>query len=262
LILDGQNNHSWKETTPILKAILEAENTFAVDVATSPPAGGDMTGFHPNLEPYAVIVSNYNGERWSPAFEKAFEDYVKNGGGFVSVHAANNAFPEWKAYNEMIGVGGWGGRDETSGPWLYWEEKIVRDTSVGRGGSHGKQHAFQMFVRAPEHVIMRGIPQKWMHAQDELYDRLRGPAENLTVLATAYSDPATGGTGKHEPLLFALTCGRGRVFHTALGHGLPALRCVGFATTLRRGTEWAATGRVTQQVPEGFPTADAVSTWE
>ena len=27
----------------------------------------------------------------------------------------------------------------------------------------------------------------------------------------------------------------------------------------RRGTEWAATGRVTQKVPKDFPTADTVS---
>jgi type 1 glutamine amidotransferase len=83
---------------------------------------------------------------------------------------------------------------------------------------------------------------------------LRGPAQNVTVLASAYSDPAKGGSGEDEPLLMAISYGKGRVFHTALGHGLEAIKCVGFATTLQRGTEWAATGKVTQPVPVNFPT--------
>jgi type 1 glutamine amidotransferase len=98
-----------------------------------------------------------------------------------------------------------------------------------------------------------------MHARDELYDRLRGPAKNLTVLATAFSDPATGGTGQHEPLLMTIKYGKGRVFHTALGHSPEAMKCVGFAVTLQRGAEWAATGRVRQKVPSDFPT-DTVRT--
>ncbi len=36
LILDGQNNHNWKGTTPILKKILEDTGKFSVEVATSP----------------------------------------------------------------------------------------------------------------------------------------------------------------------------------------------------------------------------------
>jgi type 1 glutamine amidotransferase len=162
----------------------------------------------------------------------------------------------------MIGVGGWEGRNEKSGPWLYWEGKIVRDASPGPGGSHGSQHAFKMTTREPDHPIMQGLPTEWMHAKDELYDRLRGPAKNLTVLATAWSDPKTRGTGKHEPLLFTIAFGQGRVFHTALGHNngpdLTSQQCVGFITTLVRGTEWAATGRVTLPIPTDFPTATEV----
>ena len=40
LIVDGQNNHSWKTTTPILKSILEDTKRFKVDVATSPSKPG------------------------------------------------------------------------------------------------------------------------------------------------------------------------------------------------------------------------------
>jgi len=99
-----------------------------------------------------------------------------------------------------------------------------------------------------------------MHAKDELYIKLRGPAKNMAVLATAYADPAKKGTGEHEPILFTVCYGKGRVFHTVLGHGPEQLRCVGFIVTFLRGTEWAATGRVTQmEVPADFPTADKVS---
>jgi type 1 glutamine amidotransferase len=49
------------------------------------------------------------------------------------------------------------------------------------------------------------------------------------------------------------------VFHTTLGHDVAAMQCVGFIATLQRGAEWAATGNVTQKVPNDFPTADRVS---
>ena len=90
--------------------------------------------------------------------------------------------------------------------------------------------------------------------------RLRGPAKNLTVLATAYSDTKTGGSGVSEPMLFTIAYGKGRIFHTVLGHDLPALRCAGFQTTLERGAEWAATGKVSaSSVPADFPTSDKTS---
>jgi type 1 glutamine amidotransferase len=260
LIIDGQNNHDWKATTPVLKKALEESGLFAVEVATSPAKGQDMTAFKPNFAAYNVIVSNYNGEPWSGETQEAFVKYVKSGGGFVSVHAANNSFPKWKEYNEMIGLGGWEGRNEKSGPYVrFVEGKVIRDSSPGTGGSHGSQHAFAVEIRDPSHPITAGLPAKWMHAKDELYDRLRGPGENLSVLATAYADRATNGSGHHEPMLMTIAYGQGRVFHTTLGHSVEAMKCVGFITTLRRGAEWAATGKVTQSVPKDFPTADKVS---
>src|SRR5207248_666673 len=139
--------------------------------------------------------------------------------------------------------------------------KWIADTKPGAGGHHGAQHPFLVVTRAPDHPIMAGLPLQWMHTKDELYDSLRGPAENVTVLASAFSDPKSGGTGEDEPMLMAIPFGSGRVFHTALGHNpdLTAQKCVGFIATFQRGTEWAATGKVTQKVPSDFPTADQVA---
>ena len=261
LILDGQNNHDWQATTPIIRSILEECDRFQVEVATSPAAGQGMDSFQPTFADYDVVVSNYNGEPWSSATQAAFVDFVESGGGFVSVHAADNAFPEWKAYNRMIGLGGWGGRNAASGPYVYYdaEETLRRDDSAGRGGHHGQQHEFQMVVRDPQHPITRGMPRVWMHTRDELYERLRGPAVDMEVLATAYASPQYGGSDRHEPLAMVISFGEGRVFHLALGHADYSMECVGFACFLQRGTEWAATGSVTIPVPERFPTANQTS---
>ena len=271
LIVDGQNNHDWKGTTPHLKKYLEATGLFEVDmspfsdVATTPEKG-DMSAFKPEFKKYKLVVSNYNGADWSKETQVAFEEFVRNGGAFVSVHAANNSFPNWPAYNQMIGLGGWGGRSEKSGPYVYWEEKaakVIKDIAPGRGGSHGPQHEFFVETREPSHPIVAGLPVKWLHAKDELYDRLRGPAENLTVLATAFAPKEKSGTDRHEPMLMTTTFGKGRVFHTALGHAgggkREAQQCVGFIVTFQRGAEWAVTGKVTQKVPTDFPGTDKVS---
>ena len=203
LIVDGQNNHNWKATTPILKSILEDTKLFTVDVATAPAK--DTAGFTPKFSDYSVVISNYNGAEWPQATKNAFAEYVAKGGGFVSYHAADNAFPKWPEYNAMIGLGGWGGRNEKDGPYVrFTDGKIVRDESKGNGGNHGKQHAFQVEIRDREHPITKGLPDKWMHAQDELYERLRGPAKNMTVLATAFADPKQGGSGQNEPQLMVI----------------------------------------------------------
>ena len=258
LIVDGQSNHRiWPESTQLLKGYLEETRLFAVDIATTPPAGESMTGFQPPFFDYDVVVSNYNGKSWPVRTMWAFEKYVGGGGAFVSVHAANNAFPEWVAYNEMIAVGGWGNRTEQHGPRLRFRGgKFVPDNTPGVGGGHGVRHEFPLVIRDPNHPVTRGLPPVWMHAEDELYDRLRGPAKNVVVLAGAYSAPETRGTGEHEPILMAIRYGRGRVFHTTLGHSLTAMRCVGFITTFQRGAEWAASGAVTLKVPDDFPGAE------
>ena len=299
LIITGQNNHNWRASTPILWRILEESGRFTVDVTTSPPptprapealkadatpkqqaeyerarkqwesekSNYDRTeiphwqAWRPQFGDYAVILCNYAGDTWPEEVRRSFVDYLRGGGGAVIVHAANNAFPDWPEYNEIIGVGGWDGRDEKCGPYVRWRDgKVVYDTTPGIAGSHGKQHEFVVETRQSEHPIMKGLPLRWKHTQDELYAQLRGPAKNLNVLATAFSAKETGGTGENEPILMTITYGQGRVFHTVLGDGPPALDCVGFQVTLLRGAEWAATGAATlTAVPADFPKESASS---
>ncbi|MBT5927433.1 MAG: ThuA domain-containing protein [Verrucomicrobia bacterium] len=287
LIIDGQNNHGmWPKTTVMMKKYLEDSGLFTVDVKRTAftwqgadlipkfPVNLDIEttalkepkpdpNYAPDFSKYDVVLSNFGWKAapWPDNTKKGLEDYVSQGGGLVIIHAADNSFAEWDAYNQMIGLGGWGGRNEASGPYVYYDDHghLVRDTSAGKGGSHGKQHEYLVVTRDAEHPITKGLPSKWLHAQDELYDRLRGPAEKMHVLATAYADKSTGGSGRHEPMLMTIQFGSGRVFHTPMGHADYSMECVGFITTLVRGTEWAASGKVTQtKVPKDFPTATEV----
>ena len=261
LIVDGpQRFHEYEKTTPVLKEILREIPHFEVaHIRSSPETTQDGT-FKPDFHNYHVVVINegFGSNDWPEATQKAFEKFIAEGGGMVSYHAANNAWPGWVEYNKMTGLGGWADRDEKSGPYLYIndEGEIIRDDSPGRGGSHGPQHVFEIQVREPEHPIMKGLPPVFLHGPDELYDSLRGPAENVTILATAYSSEEQRGTGRHEPVFMTINYGEGRIFHTVLGHGVEHIRQGSFITTFQRGTEWAATGEVTIPVPENFPNRD------
>lgn len=272
LLIDGQNNHNWKATTPVLvQALEEEEGTFTVTVSTTPakapkgekssPEDEKWQGWAPDFSQYDVVVSNYNGELWPESVQKVFEEFVADGGGFVSVHAADNAFPQWTAYNEMIGFGGWNGRKRgvDGAVWTYVENgEVVRDTTTkGGGGGHGPRREFVVEHLDVEHVILEGLPESWLHTKDELYCHMCGPAKNMTVLGHGKSNKS----GKNEPLLATITYDEGRIFHTTLGHDAEAMLCRGFFETLQRGMEWAATGGTAQTaaVPDDFPTADQTS---
>src|ERR1700683_2583652 len=121
MLLDGESAgtyHAWRQTTPVLKKELEEAGVFHVEVLTAPPSGGDFSNFKPDFTKYDVVVSNLDSATWPVEVMTAFDQYMKNGGGFVAVHAADNAFPAWQAFNDMIGVGGWRGRRDSAGP--HW----------------------------------------------------------------------------------------------------------------------------------------------
>jgi len=284
LIVDGQNNHEvWPKSTIMMKQYLEETGLFSVDIkrtkytwkgerekAYLPLAcvGETQDLNEPKTDPdfilsfkkYDVVVSNFGWKAadWPLATQKALEEFMKKGGGFVSVHAADNSFPTWLEYNKMIGLGGWGDRTEKDGPYVYYtnEGELVRDNTPGSAGSHGPQHIIPVTTRVSDHPITKGLPKVWLTAKDECYAKLRGPGENMIILATGKDMSGKAPTDRHEPVLMVLTYGKGRIFHTTLGHDDYSCEGVGFITTFLRGVEWAATGKVTQAVPDDFPTAE------
>ncbi len=284
LIVDGQNNHAvWPKSTIMLKQYLEETGLFDVDIERTqytwkagrekdflplakagksedleqPKSDPDFT---PDFSQYDVVISNFGWKAapWPQKTQEALEKFMATGGGFVSVHAADNSFPEWEEYNKMIGLGGWGDRDESDGPYVYYnnEGNLIRDSSPGGCGAHGPQHVFPITIRVADHPITQGMPEVWLTTQDECYAKLRGPAENMTVLATGKDVSGKAPTDRHEPMLMVINYGKGRVFHTTLGHDDYSIESVGFIISFLRGTEWAATGKVTIPIPKDFPTAE------
>ena len=207
------------------------------------------------------MVINYNDkELWPEATRQALVKYVEGGGGVLVVHAGNNAFESWPEFNEMIGLG-WRGNNFGDRVTVDDQGKVQRTPKgEGPGAGHGPQHAFQVVVRDAEHPITKGLPQVWMHAKDELYHGQRGPGAGMQILATAFSAAANKGTGAHEPMIWVIERGKGRVVTNVMGHSVESMKCVGFQVTIRRGAEFAATGKVTSiSIPAEFPTAEETS---
>lgn len=281
LIVDGQNNHVvWPKSTIMMKQYLEETGLFSVDVYRTKYtwkaereekylalAGVGMTeelkdptadpDFAPNFSEYDVVISNFGWKAapWPEKTQKAFEKFMKKGGGFVTVHAADNSFPEWTEYNKMIGIGGWGDRTEKDGPYVYYtnEDVLMRDDSPGNAGAHGPQNNIQAILMIAYHPITNGLPSMWYTAKDECYAKLRGPAEDMTILVTGKDMSDKAPTDRLEPMMMVIDYYKGRIFHTTLGHEDYSMEGVDFITTFLRGTEWAATGKVSIPIPEDFP---------
>ncbi len=234
LLLSGRNNHDWRTTTPLLGKRLTATGRFDVRIEEEPSGLSAQA-----VAPYDVIVLDYNGPRWGKTAEDAVESFVRNGKGLVVVHGASYAFGDL----ELLGD-----RHHKTGlkepPWKEYFEMTGARWSLGPPKTgHGARHIFEVKFVDREHPIAKGMPASFP-VSDELYHNLV-MKDGIHVLATAYDDPAVRGTGKEEPILWTLRYGKGRVFHTALGHDAAAMYARGFVDTFVRGTEWAATGKVT-----------------
>ena len=234
LIFSGRNNHDWRTTTPFLRKVLVNSGRFDVRVEEE-PAGVTAT----TLAAYDVLVLDYQGPRWGEVTENAVENFVKQGKGLLAVHAANYAFtglevladnhkpsglkqPPWPEYLQMIG--GW---------WTVGPPKTA----------HAPRHCFTVKFVDREHPVTRGLAESF-RVSDELYHSPR-MSPGAHILATAFDDPANGGTGKDEPIIWTVNYGQGRTLYTALGHDVSAQQESGFVSTFTRGVEWAATGAVT-----------------
>jgi type 1 glutamine amidotransferase len=235
LILSGANNHDWQHTTPVLQKFYEGSGRFAVTVTEKVPqmTAADFAGYDALVCNYTTYP-NVRGHRWPAATEKAFLDYIAAGHGLVIFHAASTAWNDWPEFTDLIG--------------LTWQ----MGTSA-----HGKYHSFAVTILDREHPVTAGM-QSFQHVPDELYHRQLKHA-TAHVLATAYSDKAAGGTGQDEPMIVTTEFGKGRVFHTAMGHDPRAMSGVEFQTLMLRGTEWAASGKVTIPIPADWPLAGKTS---
>ncbi|HEY7335191.1 MAG TPA: ThuA domain-containing protein [Bryobacteraceae bacterium] len=251
--LDGQD---WSKESGPVKSILEGTGMFQIEAATATGA------FQPQFDKYKLIVLNFGGDGWPLSTLAALDKYLMKGGGMVALPGAGGAFPNTPAFNLMLGLTAAHNRDKRAGPfWFYKDGNVAYDsTTEGPAGQIvAPDKPFLITIRDTEHPITKGLPLTWMHVPDELAGRLRGPGKNMTLLATAFSDPKKGGTGLDEPQMVAVAYGKGRVFRTILGRTPESLDCAGLQTMLQRGAEWAATGKVTQKLPSDFPGEDRVS---
>ena len=135
--------------------------------------------------------------------------FVQEGKGLVLLHFACGAFEDWPEFANLAG--------------RVWDKKTTHDP---RG-------PFAVKISEPNHPITRGLSD--FQADDELYFCLTGDRP-IEVLATARSKV----TKKDHPMAFVLPYGKGRVFHTPLGHDVKAFNMPGVAELIRRGTAWAA----------------------
>jgi len=231
LILSGANNHNWKATTPVLRKMYADSGRFTVTVTEDVP---HLTG--KDFAKYDCLVSNYTtypkvkGHRWPKETEKAFLDYIAAGHGFVLVHAASTAWMDWPEFGDLIGM-------------TWQKDKAGKNIS-----GHGARHPFKIHFADTEHPITKGM-KDFVHVVDELYHR-QLLHKRAKVLATAFSDKAKGGSGADEPMIVLTRLGKGRCFHTAMGHDTKAMAGPGFQTLMLRGTQWAATGKVTIPAPK------------
>jgi type 1 glutamine amidotransferase len=232
LLLSGANNHDWRSTTPRLVEILEQTGRFSVDVLEDT---GTITG--DLLSGYDVIVSNFNtftaryqaprDPGWSPETRSAYLSFVRRGKGHVVVHAGSSSFYAWPQYQSLV----------------------ITSFRVGQT-DHGVRHTFPVRIDVGDHPITRGMPP--FEAFDELWDGAP-VADGGTVLASAFSSEASGGSGGYEPVAMVRRYGDGRSFTTLLGHDVKAMQSAAFQALLTRGTEWAATGAVTLPLPDDWP---------
>ena len=267
LIVDGFSNHDWRQTTRVIRRILEDAELFDIEVSTTPatPDAPEWDTWRPNFGRYDVVIQNTNNIgkkqiRWPTEVETALENFVKSGGGLYILHSANNAFSHWQEYDRMIGLG-WRSPDAGTALEITEDGKIIRiPPGEGKGTSHGPR--LDTVVRKlNRHPINNGFPQRWKTPSLEVYVYARGPAQNLTVLSYGYDK----GTQKYWPIEWVVRYGRGRVYNSTFGHLWSGevepvgVRCIGFQTTLIRATEWLATGKVTWAVPSDFPAEGTIS---
>ena len=255
-----------ESTTPVMQGFLEDSGKFIVSVATTPPKKSkpaDWEAFDPDFFDYDVVLSNYNGELWPESVQKRLEAYVKQGGGLVIVHAANNAFPQWSEFNKMIGLG-WRnnkfGRSRAPGSTTAANGCREHRPEKVPGAGHGRQHEFAVRdsrYRASRH--RRTCPPEWLHVQRRTVSRPARPGVRRCTFWRPRFRPRQARNRRPRADDLVDSVRRRQSLHDR--HGSRGLfdECIGFQTTVLRGAEWVAIGEVTIPIPDNFPTGDKVS---
>lgn len=267
LIVDGFSNHHWQLNTQIIHDTLETTGFFNVDVSSAPPST-DSPGWddwRPGFSNYDVVIQTCNdiggGPSWPEPVKQAFESYVRNGGGVFIHHSANNAFPNWDAYNDIIGLG-WRKADQGTSIAIDDNGNLIRiPPGEGKNTGHGPR-VDATITRLGDHPIHAGLPRQWRTPDLEIYHHSRGPAQHLQVLSYA-TEPSTG---IHWPIEWTIHYGAGRIYNSTYGHvwhddeSTPArTRCAAVQTLMVRALFWLALREPMPPVPDDFPSEERTS---
>lgn len=252
LIISGQNSyeHDWTGVNNVLRKQLQDTGRFDVRV-TEDFDHGTLA----QLKKYDVVLLNYSSRwnyadaqqhLWSPGAFQALYDYVAQGGGLVAYHSSFTWGREIPEYRRLVGA--------------------VMQPGFSR---RAPQDAFMFEISDREHPITQGLRRfHWTMNEDMYTNMVFAPDAKVQVLAVAhdarkaYEPERAGpkyppaaytpdklaqmkGIDDRHPQMWVHSYGRGRVFSITLGHGPDTLMFDGVRTLMARGTEWAASGRVT-----------------
>lgn len=210
LLVTGQDypGHKWQETAPVLAKDIAADSRMKVTVTEDP-----KTLASPDLNKYDAIVLHFmNWELPDPGPEARanLKKFVEDGKGLMLVHFACGAFQGWPEFRELAG--------------RAYDPKLPPHDPFG---------PFEVRIDKPDHPITKGMQS--FEVADELYTCLAGE-KPVEVLASAHSKV----TGNDHPMAFVLSFGKGRVFHSPLGHDAAAFGNAGVAELMRRGCAWVS----------------------
>lgn len=189
---------------------LGAANHFAVD-ATEEAAQFTTA----NLSRYkAVVFLSTTGDVLNAEQQAAFMTYIRNGGGFVGIHAAADTEHGWPWYGGLVGA--------------YF-------------ASHPEPAQARIRVEKRDHPSTRTLPDPWSRF-DEWYDFARNPrSQGVTVLLTLEETSYSGGQmGADHPIAWYHEYDGGRAWYTGGGHTDESFSEPAFLEHLLGGIRYAA----------------------